>query len=272
MMKTNILTIFAATALAYGQEAPVETKPAEEKKTPELADMTAAEDAVSIFDGKTLAGWYTSEEDKPYFKVVDGELKAGSLEAPVPRNVWLISDKNYENFELTFSVKFTSKGGPGQKNSGIQVRSLVTGTSVCGYQIDIGPTHPDKVINGGFGYWGNIWDEHRRGPLVVAENQDLLKDSVKQADGWNTYKTICNGTNIKTWINGILAHDYTEENPKIAADGILAIQAHKGGEFLFHFKDMKIKELPATEGSPKWTDEGIIKTRTKRPKKTKKNK
>jgi len=234
--------------------------------TPPLSvDMSPSEGAISMFDGTTLKGWYTSTEDAPFFNVQDGEITGGDLEKNVPRNVWLIFNKNHENFELTFTVKFTDGGGaPLLKNSGVQVRSLVIGKNVCGYQIDAGPTHPVKEINDGLGYWGNIWDEHRRGPLVTALNQDLLMKSVKQFDGWNQYKVICNGPNIKTWINGILAHDYTEENPKIAADGVIALQAHKGGQFLVHFKDLKIKELPATAGSPKWTDEGIIKGRVKK--------
>ncbi len=233
-------------------------------------EMSPAEDAVSLFDSKTLTQWQPAKGDEAFWSVKNGEILGGDLDKPVPRNVWLISEKNFENFELTFSIKFTDGGGPGLKNSGVQVRSLPMAKSVCGYQIDAGPTHDKKVINGGLGYWGNIWDEHRRGRLVTAINQDKLKESIKQFDGWNHYKIICNGTNIKTWINGILVHDYTETNLKIAADGILALQAHRGGKFLVHFKDIMIKELPATAGSPKWSDEGIIKGKSKKQKKRKK--
>lgn len=229
--------------------------------------MTAAKDATSLFNGKTLANWKPSKGDESFWSAKNGEITGGDLNNPVPRNVWLISDKSYENFELTFAVMFTDGGGPGLKNSGVQIRSLPIGRSICGYQIDAGPTHDKKTINGGLGYWGNIWDEHRRGPLVTASNQDKLIKSVKQFDSWNRYKIICNGTNIKTWINGILAHNYTETNSKIAANGIFALQAHSGGKFLVHYKDIMIKELPATTGSPKWTDPGIIKGRVKKSKK-----
>jgi len=254
-MKLTLFALAATATLTLAQDA----------------DMSPAEDAVSLFDGKTLAGWKTSEADKKYWSVIDGAIAGGDLEKTVPRNVWLISEKSYENFELTFSVKITDGGGDGLKNSGIQVRSLATGKSVCGYQIDAGPTHPKTVINDGLGYWGNIWDEHRRGALVTAINQDKLKESVKQWD-WNTYKIVCDGKNIKTWINGILAHDYTEENDKVAADGIIALQAHSNGIFLAHFKDIKIKELAPTEGSTKWTDEGVLKGKVKKARKPKKPK
>lgn len=239
------------------------------QETASEIDMAPAANAAALFDGKTLTQWKPKKGDHQFWAVKDGEILGGDLKKNVPRNVWLISEKSFENFELTFQVKFTDGGGPGLKNSGVQVRSLAQASGVCGYQIDAGPTFDDKNINDGLGYWGNIWDEHRRGQLVIAENQDQLMDSVKQYEGWNQYKVICQGPNIKTWINGILAHDYTEINPKIAANGIIALQAHKGGKFLVHFKDLTIKELPSTKGSPKWTDEGIIKSRIKRPRRKK---
>ncbi len=262
-MKT--LTTLAILALSSFVLAKVDTT----KTTINI--MAPAEDAISLFDGTTLTNWKPAKGDEIFWSVKDGMINAGDLQNPVPRNIWLISDKSYENFELTFAVKFTDGGGPGLKNSGVQVRSLPIGKHVCGYQIDAGPTHPTKEINGGLGYWGNIWDEHRRGPLVTAINQDKLMTSIKQFNGWNTYKIICNGPNIKTWINGILAHDYTEKQTDIiAANGILALQAHSGGKFLVHFKDIKVKELPATENSTKWTDKGVLKSRPKKKKQSKK--
>ncbi|MFC5049728.1 DUF1080 domain-containing protein [Rubritalea spongiae] len=234
-----------------------------------LVDMSPSEDAISLFDGETLDGWVLTKADKPWWSVHDGTITGGSLKKNVPFNTWLVSEKQYENFELTFKIKLVDGGPPNDllKNSGVQVRSHHAGKHVTGYQIDAGPTHPKQQINGGLGYWGNIWDEHRRGALVTAQNQESLKESVKQFDGWNSYKIICDGKNIKTWINGILAHDYTEPDAKIPANGILALQAHKGGKFLVHFKDLKIKELAATEGSTKWGDPDMStgKKKKKRP-------
>ena len=237
-----------------------------------LMDMSPSPGAQSLFDGQTLTHWAPQKGDESYWKVADGNIQGGDLSAPVRGNRWLVSDKSYENFELTFSVKFTDGGGTGLKNSGIQIRSWQMPRGIMGYQIDAGPTAEggraaakSRINNFGFGYWGNIWDEHRRGLIVNAENINRLTESIKQFDGWNQYKIVANGPNIKTWINGILAHDYTEEHPQIAADGIIALQAHAGGQFLVHFKDLAIKELPATPNSPKWTDETTIKERMVKP-------
>ncbi|MGJ8672666.1 3-keto-disaccharide hydrolase [Rubritalea sp.] len=260
--KTTITALISSAALSFAGET-------------ELADMSPAEGAVPIFDGSSLDGWVLTNADQPWWSVKDGSISGGSLEKNVPFNTWLVSEKEYENFELTFQIKMIDGGAPEGllKNSGVQVRSHHKGKNVTGYQIDAGPTHPKQLVNGGLGYWGNIWDEHRRGPLVTAENQELLKESVKQFDGWNSYKVICDGKNIKTWINGILAHDYTEPDAKIPANGIIALQAHKGGKFLAQFKDVKIKELPATADSTKWGDPdmstGKKKKKQKPSKKTK---
>lgn len=271
------LTMSCAFAKHHGQHDAAKEETSETKKEAapaELMDMAPAEGAVPIFDGETLTGWKTSDFDKEFFTVKDGDILGGSLEKDVPANVWLISEKSYENFELTFSIKFTDGGGPGLKNSGVQIRSLSVmkgeSASVTGYQIDAGPKKDKRGNSNLLGYWGNIWDEHRRGALVNALNQEQLMESVKQFDGWNTYKVTANGKNIKTYINGILAHDYTEEHPRVAADGIIALQAHKGGKFLVHFKDLKIKELPATEGSVKWTDENVLKGKVRKKKGNKK--
>ena len=280
MMNKNKVSKYLSTAVIGGMIsiASADNKNAEVQEASEQTEkaqmetMSPSADAHSLFDGKTLAQWAPKKGDEAYWSVAEGDIRGGDLEKEVKGNRWLISDKSYENFELTFSVKFTDGGGPGLKNSGIQIRSWETERSVMGYQIDAGPTPDHRPVNGGLGYWGNIWDEHRRGGLVQAINQKELMASVKQFDGWNQYKIVANGPNIKTWINGILAHDYTEEHPNIAADGIIALQAHSGGKFLVHYKDLMIKELPATTGSPKWADPQTVKERMVKPRPNKKPK
>ena len=262
----KVLAVLLCVLGASCSDDKLTTEPAQEAAASDL------QDGVSLFDGSTLTNWHVSEGGEEFWTVKDGAIAGGSLEKKTPRNVWLVSDKSYENFELKFSVKFTDGGGAGLKNSGVQVRSLLEKRKMIGYQIDAGPTWDNKNVNGGLGYWGNIWDESRRKGIVQAENQDQLMESIQQFDGWNHYEVVCNGRNIKTTINGILAHDYTEKNDKVAADGIIALQAHKGGLFLVHFKDIAIKELPATEGSMKWSDEGALKGSPTKVEKAKKEK
>ena len=45
-----------------------------------------------------------------------------------------------------------------------------------------------------------------------------------------------------TWVNGVLALDYTDPAPKFS-DGIIALQLHSGGEGRMRFKDLQIRPL-----------------------------
>ncbi len=52
---------------------------------------------VSLFDGKTLAGW---EGDATWWRVEAGEIRGGSLTTKVPKNFFLATEKSYQNFRL----------------------------------------------------------------------------------------------------------------------------------------------------------------------------
>jgi hypothetical protein len=45
-----------------------------------------------------------------------------------------------------------------------------------------------------------------------------------------------------TYVNGVLALDYTDPKPKFS-DGIIALQLHAGGEGKMRFKDLFIREI-----------------------------
>ena len=100
-MKIHVLLAFtiAVTSLHAGPPPPVG------KTTP-------------LFDGKTLDGW---EGDPKLWRVEDGCLTGGSLDAQMPRNEFLASKKDYADFIVRFKIKLT--GTEGFINSGFQMRS-----------------------------------------------------------------------------------------------------------------------------------------------------
>jgi hypothetical protein len=57
---------------------------------------------------------------------------------------------------------------------------------------------------------------------------------------WNDVRFSVRGNRIMTWVNGVLALDYTDPSPKYS-DGIIALQLHAGGEGKMRFKDLYIK-------------------------------
>ncbi len=192
---------------------------------------------ISIFDGKTLAGW---EGDAAWWRVEEGEIRGGSATVKVPKNFFLATEKSYQNFDLRLKLRLT---GTGFVNSGVQMRSVRVPNSseMSGYQVDYGK-----------GWYGKIYDESRRNK-VIAESKDAagVLAAVKEGE-WNEYRILAEGTRIRSWVNGVPALDYVEAEPNIAADGKIAIQIHSGGMAVIQAKDITIEELPATPGALTW--------------------
>lgn len=217
---------------------------------------------VSLFDGKTLDGWESSDG---IWRVEDGAITAGSHEKKFPKNEFICTEKSYANFDLKLKIKCSGDLATGQVNSGIQIRSArLPNGSVAGYQIDCGK-----------GWFGKIFDEHRRRLIYPkpVDEEALLKGV--DTFGWNDYRILAEGPRIQVWINGIKATDYTETNPEIPLEGIIAPQIHSGGHVMVQFKEISIIELPPTPGSPTWESLGGIKaalekvTPKKKPRKKK---
>ena len=221
--------------------------------------LALAQAQLHIFDGKTLNGWDLNEG---IWRVEDGAVTVGSYEKKWPKNEFICTKNNYSNFELNLSIKCDGDPKTGLINSGIQIRSArLPNGRVAGYQVDCGD-----------GWFGKIYDEHRR-KLIYPEplNEATLLKAI-DTYGWNDYRILAEGPRIQVWINDIKASDFTETNPNIPLDGFIAPQIHSGGHVMVQFKDISIKELPATEGAPTWKSLGgaqaaLKKVKKKKPKK-----
>jgi hypothetical protein len=183
-----------------------------------------------LFDGKSLAGW---EGDEKTWRVEDGAIVGGSLEANVPRNEFLCTTKTYDHFELT--VKFKLLGDPAKANGGVQFRTkrIPKHHEVSGYQADIGQ-----------GYWGALYDESRRNKVLAAPKAEDVAKLIK-VDDWNEYRIRAEGPHIQLWLNGTRTVDYTEADEKVEQTGVIGLQVHGGGKTKVMYKDIRIEELPA---------------------------
>ncbi len=195
---------------------------------------------VSLFDGKTLDGW---DFDPAMWRVEDGVITGGSTTEKIKKNDFISTKKSYQNFELKLKIKVSGDPKTGLINSGIQIRSVRQGSAMSGYQVDCGA-----------GWFGKIYDEHRRNKVIWAPmpEQQAALDKAIDVFGWNEYRIRAEGTRIQTWINGVHCIDYTETDPNIALDGHIAPQVHSGGVCLVQVKEVTIEELPATPGAPTW--------------------
>ena len=199
------------------------------------SSLFAAEDGFRpLFDGKTLAGW---EGDEDTFRIEDGSIVAGTLDERIPRNEFLCTKKNYDNFELRLEAKLVGEG----KNAGVQFRSqrIHGHHEVVGYQCDIGFT-PNECI------WGALYDESRRRKFLAVGKQKPLLKKLK-SDGWNDLVIRCEGPRIQIWVNGVQTVDYTEEDKAIPLTGKFALQIHGGAPAEASYRNIRIKPLKVTD-------------------------
>ena len=188
--------------------------------------------AVSIFDGKTLNGWkVVNPANAQMWSVTNGSITAGDGKNKVRTNTFLGTEKEYGDFEFRCLFRITGNHKTGLINSGIQYRSYTKGTKIIGYQADIGK-----------GWWGGIYDEHRRKKLLIRGDMSTLRH-ILRANGWNSYIIRCRGNHHQLYINGVLTADYIEKAPNIPAKGIIALQIHSGGNTKVEFKNITVTEL-----------------------------
>ena len=99
----------------------------------------------------------------------------------------------------------------------------------------------------GMNWWGCLYDESRRRKVLARADKAALAKVLKR-DGWNEYVIRCGGPRIQLFINGLKTVDYTEQDPKIPATGIIGLQIHGGGPSESWYKDVEIVELKPADG------------------------
>ncbi|RLS48693.1 MAG: DUF1080 domain-containing protein [Planctomycetota bacterium] len=187
-------------------------------QTPILATV---ETAKAFFNGKDLAGW---NGDQKLWSVVQGE-SGGEIVAKstgLKNNSFLKSDMELRDFRLKLQVKLT----PNEENSGIQFRSepLPDG-EMRGPQADAGK-----------GWWGKLYEESGRGLLWKESGERHVKPGE-----WNDYVIEAVGPRVRTWINGQLCVDLTDE--KISRKGQVGLQVHSGGPLEVRFRKVELEVL-----------------------------
>ncbi|HEY6170139.1 MAG TPA: family 16 glycoside hydrolase, partial [Verrucomicrobiae bacterium] len=214
-------------------------------------ETSRAAEAVSLFDGKSLAGW---DADPKFWKVEAGLIVGGNGDAKMPHNDFLATVKSFHNFDLRVKLRLTGDPKTGMINSGVQIRSVRVpgGHEMSGYQVDYG-----------VGWHGKLYDESRRNKVIADSTDPKAATAAIREGDWNEYRIRADGPRIRSWINGVPALDYTEPEPDIAQDGRIGIQVHGGGVARVEVKEIFIEELPATPNAPTWEKLGGYKPRPK---------
>jgi hypothetical protein len=186
-----------------------------------VAQLTFAQEPISLFNGKNLDGWINHGEEKWY--VEDGELICES--GPKGEYGYLSTEKNYKDFELTLEFKQEADG-----NSGVFIRSTFDGTKVSGWQVEVAPPGKDT---------GGIYESYGRGWLI---KPDPEKDKALKMGEWNTMKIRVEGPKVTSWLNGTeMVH---LEDEKIGeGEGAIALQIHDGGGIKVKWRNIELIPL-----------------------------
>jgi hypothetical protein len=227
------------------------------------AGARASEDSgwMSLFNGKSLDGWVVkcrpADKDKVgYWKVVNGTISAETPRGSKHHYIWLLTEKEYGDFELRLKVQtYSTTTG----NSGVQVRSRYDDKAgwLDGPQVDLNPPGPWR---NGFIYdetrGAQVWLWPDVGPPANARPEHAPKGwnwkHADKEDVWNEIRIVCRGTRIKTVVNGVTVADYdgkgrlddeAHRTRKVGIKGHIGLQIHPGNELLIRFKDVQARRL-----------------------------
>lgn len=213
-----------------------------------------------IFNGRDLDGWAGLPE---FWSVEDGAITGRTTpENPVAANTFLVWEGGKPgDFELRFEFRLLADNERASANSGVQYRSRVLDAStfvVGGYQADI--DFAGKYI-------GMLYEEKGRGIVMQPGERIRIGASTGSAappverigeptpaaqrtgayrqGQWNEMVIHAQGNVLRHFLNGVLTAEVIDEDEgRRAANGVLALQLHRGPPMTVQFKNVRLKALP----------------------------
>jgi hypothetical protein len=183
----------------------------------------------SLFDGKDLKGWQVHGG-----KIEVWSADNGILFCDKGGGGWLMTEKEYGNYELMLEFKLPKMG-----NSGVGLRAPLKGDPAYeGMEIQL----LDDANWKGLAEWQHTGSIYNVVPAKKVVNKPFGE--------WNKMHIVCNGTKVKIEINGETVvdanlDDYKEKHSK-KHPGILRDKGHIGFQsynFRVEFRNIWVKEL-----------------------------
>ena len=221
-----------------------------EKNAPhnQLSEAEKSDGWELLFDGTTLDNWrdYNGEElTIPWF-VEDGTIVAKGDGGDA--SGYIVTKKEYENFELTWDWKIAPEG-----NSGVLYHVVENPKFKVPYV-----TAPEYQLIDDAGFPSPLEDWQKTAADYAMHTTDPAKTKVKPAGEWNTSKILFDNGHVEHWLNGekviefeAWTDDWHERKNSgkwvdapeygLAKKGLICLQDHGSAAW---FRNVKIKELP----------------------------
>jgi hypothetical protein len=181
---------------------------------------------VSLFDGKSLAGWKTATENTNTWKIEDGTLVTRGGRCHL---FYIADEKPFKNFELKIDVMTETNA-----NGGVYFHTKYqeTGWPTTGFESQVNVSHSDWKKT------GSLYD-------VVNLGHTPAKDNA-----WWVQHITVKDNKVTVRIDGTVVLEYTEPSgtqpgrsyTRKLDQGTFALQAHDPGSVV-RFKNIRVKRL-----------------------------
>jgi hypothetical protein len=251
-IKTFSLPAIAAAMISFascGDNSPQNSTSADSTST-SSADTAASKssDWVSLFDGKTFAGWHGFNKGTDSIKnwMIEDSALVCLGAAKDAHGGDIVTDKSYGNFELEWDWKVT-KGA----NSGVMYHVIEDKKYQAPYE-----TGPEYQVIDDIDFPEKLEDWQKAGAdyAIMPANEKKKLNPVGQ---WNSSRLIYNNGHVEHWLNGekVVEFDRSSDTWKNmratgkwkdypdygkADSGGIALQDHGNKVY---FKNIRIKEL-----------------------------
>lgn len=177
--------------------------------------------SLDLFNGEDLHGWEKFGNEKWY--VEEGAIIGEN--GPDKEYGYLATNRYFNDFDLSLEFKQVKDG-----NSGLFFRSILEGTKIIGWQVEIAPPGKDT---------GGVYESYGRGWLIQIPEE---KEDVLNYGEWNSLRIRLEGSKVTTWLNG--EKMMCLEDEKIGrAQGRIVLQIHSDSDVKIMFRALKLQEL-----------------------------
>jgi hypothetical protein len=189
------------------------------------ASQAMADDAkwISLFDGKSLAGWEKVGQAASVWEVKDGAICGSG-----PASMLVCTKGPYKNFRYRAEVKINDSG-----NSGLYFRTTRKPGFTDGYEAQIDSTHTDPIRTGSLYGMCHVYRQ-----LVKPDAWFTYELEVRD-DVWRGRKM----TRIKVTVDGNELYEYLDFEMTFK-EGHFAFQQHDPGSLV---AIRKVEVLPLAE-------------------------